>query len=972
MFKSQRSQGRCDYFIMNDSQLQAISALAELERVGLAYEPISEAEVKICCPFHEDATPSCNLNVKKNIFKCHTSGCGASGDLISLLAQILKTPRRVMWEDLSTRYAIEDVKVIDSSVVERHHEAIWNAKPFLEQLYNRGLTEKVIRKHRLGFDGQRITIPIYNQNGLVVNVRRYLPGAPGSEKMKNKRGYGKLRLYPFEQLKFDKLVLCGGEVKALVVASRLNKLGYGAVTATAGEGNWDASFNKHFEGKEVWVCYDIDKEGIEGANSVCARLKHDVKWVGRIDLLLDIDKYPKGDVNDFFGPERQSTAAFIKLINATVAWEQQLSFQVIDDDGSVVNLHLNQASCAQYTGKRISVKAVVTAMDTAPYIIPKKIKINCERNQGTCALCPVFSQPADKDGIVTLDLHPESPAILEMVATSKTAQHDAIAEGLRIPSCKVVEFHPVEYFNVEDARLSPQLEISSRAADDIMQPALCIGHGLETNENYQMTGRMYPHPKTQQSIILVSEWTASKDALSTYEPSTDELGAMTIFQPKKWSLDELGEKLDLIYSDLSANVTHIFERQALHFIIDLTYHSVLLFKFDGQLTKGWVETLITGDSSQGKSETILRLMHHYSLGERIECKNATVAGLLGGLQQIGSRWFVTWGIIPMHDKRLVILEEIKGTSTEVIAKLTDMRSSGIAEIPKIEKRRTHARTRLIMISNPRGDRPLSMYNFGVEAVTELIGSPEDVRRFDAILLASAEEIPYEKLNKLQRLRPKVAHTHTRDVCRSLILWAWTREADQVKFTEDAIEVLLIEAARLCSMFTETVPIVDRGSMRFKISRLAIALACRTFSHENFESVLVRACHVQYISRFLEETYSSNVFGYKDFSNAIHVSSELLDPTTLRSRILQTPFPSDFVKQLLYNNEIELRDIQDWCGWDRDDSSTMLSLLVRKHALKRDGRSYRKTPRFIQFLKELLISADLKLHDRPSFIHDEEF
>ena len=74
----------------------------------------------------------------------------------------------------------------------------------------------------------------------------------------------------------------------------------------------------------------------------------------------------------------------------------------------------------------------------------------------------------------------------------------------------------------------------------------------------------------------------------------------------------------------------------------------------------------------------MRLMDHYKLGARHECKNATSAGLLGGLQQLGSRWFVSWGIIPMHDKRLVVLEEIKGTPIEVLAKLTDMRSSGIA------------------------------------------------------------------------------------------------------------------------------------------------------------------------------------------------------------------------------------------------------------------------------------------------------
>ena len=398
----------------------------------------------------------------------------------------------------------------------------------------------------------------------------------------------------------------------------------------------------------------------------------------------------------------------------------------------------------------------------------------------------------------------------------------------------------------------------------------------------------------------------------------------------------------------------------------------MLFNFDGKLTKGWVESLITGDSSQGKSETIIRLMKHYGVGERIECKNATVAGLLGGLQQVssGNRWFVTWGVIPTHDKRLVILEEIKGTSTDVIGKLTDMRSSGVAEIPKIEKRRTHARTRLIMVSNPRSDMPLSAYNFGIEAVRELIGGLEDIRRFDVVLLTSAEQIPVDTLNKLQRYRPKVKHPHTDKLCHSLILWAWTRDSEQVLFTPEATDLILSEATRLCSIFTEIIPIVDRGSMRFKISRLAIALACRTFSEQDLHAVIVRECHVKYVTKFLEETYSKNIFGYKDFSDAIGASNVLIDPEMLTKRILQTPFPHDFVQQLLYTNAIEFRDICDWCGWEKGATTQMLSLLVRKNALQRDGRGYRKTAKFIVFLKELLKSKEMKASERPDYVGEE--
>jgi len=958
---------------MTEQQLQSIGCLAELERCGIPYEFATENEVKVKCVFHDDKTPSCSINVKNNLFKCHTAGCDAKGDLVSYLAKALSTTRVVMWEELSTRYAIENIKPIDTSAVERWHEGIWAAKPLLKALRDRGVTDTVIRKYRLGCDDGRISIPIPNVNGVIVNVRRYLPGAPGPEKMKNKRGHGKIRLFPLEQLKYDKIILCGGEVKAIVAAARLNKHGIGAITATAGEGNWDISFNQFFKSKDVYACTDIDKAGRDAADSICARLKKDVNKIFNILLPLDIEKHPNGDINDYFGVEKKTAPSFIKLMESVSEWESafEISSEMSTD---IIDLHLNQASQAKYTGKRIRIKATVTAMDTAPYVIPRKIKANCDRNQNGCSICPVFAKDPDADGMVSIELHPESPAILEMVAAGKSTQREALMNGLHIPTCKNVEFKPETYFNIEDIRLSPQLEISSRSVDDILQPALCVGHGLETNENYEFIGRMYPHPKTQQSIILISESKTTEDALSNFKPDDSELKELEIFQPEEWTVESIDKKLKNIYDDLSANITHIFERQPLHFVIDLTYHSTLLFKFDGKLTKGWVETLITGDSSQGKSEAILRLMEHYGLGERIECKNATVAGLLGGLQQVssGNRWFVTWGVIPTHDKRLVILEEIKGTSVEVIGKLTDMRSSGVAEIPKIEKRRTHARTRLIMVSNPRSDMPISSYNFGIEAVKELIGSLEDIRRFDTVLITASTQIKSDVLNKLQKYRPHVEHKHTAKLSKSLILWAWTRTAEQVIFTDDAVDFILDEATRLCTMFTEIIPIVDRGSMRFKLCRLAIALACRTFStsDSDLHTVIVRKCHVEYITKYLERTYSESIFGYRDFSKATSATNKLLNPELLSQRILQSPFPEDFVQQLLYTNLIEFRDICDWCGWDKGPTAQLLSLLVRKNALQRDGRGYRKTPKFIEFLKELLVSDEMKLNARPDYVNEE--
>jgi hypothetical protein len=364
------------------------------------------------------------------------------------------------------------------------------------------------------------------------------------------------------------------------------------------------------------------------------------------------------------------------------------------------------------------------------------------------------------------------------------------------------------------------------------------------------------------------------------------------------------------------------------------------------------------------------MMQHYGVGEKIDAKNASVAGLLGGMQQMGARWFVTWGKFPMADRRLVVLEEVKGASTEVLGKLTDMRSSGIAEIDKIGgQRRAPARTRLLAISNPRSDVPLSSYNFGVEAVLELIGGPEDVRRFDFAYLASASQVPTEELNKLAALRPQVEHTCTSELSRKLIMWAWTLRADEVRFDDDATKAILDHTANLCTKYTEAVPLVDRGSMRLKLARLSAALAVRTFSC--FEGKLrVRKCHVDYIVEFIDRVYSDPLFGYADFSAAYQASRQMRSGDDIRKRMLATPFPGDFIEAMLHTTNIELRDICDWCGWEKGEALELLSFLVRKRALFRDGRAYKKNAQFIAMLKALQISDDLKKVERPDYVREE--
>jgi hypothetical protein len=201
--------------------------------------------------------------------------------------------------------------------------------------------------------------------------------------------------------------------------------------------------------------------------------------------------------------------------------------------------------------------------------------------------------------------------------------------------------------------------------------------------------------------------------------------------------------------------------------------------------------------------------------------------------------------------------------------------------------------------------------------------------------------------------PKFEHRYTSELCRKLILWAWTRTREQVEFTAEATTAILRHSVELAKQFSAAIPLVDKGGMRYKLARLAAALAARLFScSEDYESIVVYECHVEYVVNFIRQMYCAPTFGYDAFSVAQEIQTELLDPQTLRSTILGMPFPKDFCRSMLAQDYIEGQDLADWSASENGTAQSLVSLFVRKHAIMRRGKYYRKTPLFIDFLKSM--------------------
>jgi len=940
--------------------------LAWLEQFDVHGESIGEDEFKTLCPFHEDTEPSCSINLDKRVFKCYA--CGAQGDIFKFLAGKIGKSKSAVQKLLKIQSAAGDLDTISPDLILKWHRDLRASKKWLNVLKGKGIEPQTVDDYLLGIDGKRITIPVKNRAGDFVNVRKYKPNAVATDKKTiNLKGYGNAMLYPMEALGFDEIFVTEGECKALL----LNQLGFPAVSPTGGADTWSESWNLHFADKRVVVIYDIDDAGRAGANRVAKNVYPVATDVRVVRLPMSRKEYRKGDITDFVVALGHGAEEIRRLVENSEPWSPSIFFDEGEvEDEKVHTMHLAKSSSAKYSGKLVESEVVVSAKDVAPYIVPKKFEVKCTKDKEICTICPIFN--SKDEGTVTIDN--KHPVLLEMLNIHKDKLARVLQRAASIPKqCDVCRFKIIETVNIEELRLVPQLGISTTEEEHVAKRAFYVGYGIETNSPYVIRARVVPEPNTQYATMIVYEAEAAQDSLSTFKLTEKMARRLMKFQPDAWTEASVDQRLDEIYEDLEANVTRIYQRRDMHLLVDLVYHSVLYIPFQGKNVKGWVEGIILGDSGQGKSETASLMRNHYSLGEKFDTKGATAAGLLGGAMETAKRWFITWGIIPLNDRRLVILEEIKGMNPEVIAKLTDMRSSGVAEIVKIERAKTNARCRLLWISNPRADKQIMSYNFGVGAIKELIGSLEDIRRFDIAILVASGEVDKKWLNVSDKDRPKIKATYDQELCRSLVLWAWSMDPKSVRIDDDAQAQLLKYAGEMGDKYSSQIPLVETADHRLKLLRLSASLAARTFSTDNGGSSLtVRKCHVDYIANFMDKLYSSAVFGYNTFSDLLRGEDSLHDEKEIINELSAIPHAKDTVRSLLESKGITVFDIADLTGMDMDKCRELIGFLVRKNALKKGRRAYVKSPAFIALLKRLQLGDELENRTAADITGEEEF
>ena len=906
------------------------------------FEPNLSGEVAVLCPFPHDkgyeTRPSAHVNVSKGLFHCKT--CEAEGRFgngglseIGFVSQLYGIPYKEAAKFIAN---LENAKEFEEEVWERQQEGLWNNAELMQFLQEkRGLTVETIKKYKLGYPGDGITYPIFIY-GELCDIRTYNPN--GHPKMRSKRGASPL-LFPFDHWRHDPrpTILCAGENDTLLARQD----GYNALTTTSGEGHFPKIFLNLFKDKDVYIVYDCDDAGRKSARRVAFALHEAGARVRIVDLGLPGTKDDK-DYTDFrlkHGGNLEPLLQQAKIYDGDMAVEDKnIEYPLVD---------LWNVPEGRFHGKRLSSRVMLSGKYDAAMQVPVAIEWKCdggnfESQSSPCWSCTLNRGSSPKSGWWTLEENLKEVLYLVDVnedTQKKNIHNKILGMPVKCPNGSwKVKAHDVVYKVIFTPDVETESGLESYRA--VEQYAYTVGLNLEDGARYRAFFRSYPHPLDGQRVYMVVDRVEESDVgVNAFKMTAEIQESLKVFQGDPFV--KMKERAEMAKD---VRVVGNFANEMVVYATDIMYHSPLRFKFRGKEIKGYPEGLIIGESRTGKSDTAIGLQRYYGVGNFTSVKRATTAGLLGGADKLPSGGFkVSWGTIPRNNKGLVILDEMSGMSVDVMASLTDMRSSGVATVHKIAKGKAPANTRLLWISNPRvqpdgNSLPIEAYPSGVEVVLELVGSDEDIARFDFIMLLARPKTYESPLDEA----PVKAYDSI--LYKNLIYWVWTRTSDQVLWDEGVEEYIWHVSQELNEAFDTNIKFFGAEAWK-KLARIAVACAGACFScSDDGSSILVKKVHVDWANNFLRRCYDNPQFRLAEYVRDRRIYSETNEAVNNIVAAMCRNHTAVIRTLLNMAGGVPRSTLEAVAGLDRNDFNHLVNQLVSNYLVYLDSSGFRATQR----------------------------
>ncbi len=484
------------------------------KRISNMPAPNEKGEVSIPCLFHKDTSPSLSINLESGKWKCFAASCvGHKGGGY-------KTFDKMLNGEFSNVDA--NPAPLDEAIIDGYHKVLLQSDAMLETLTRkRGLTMETIKSFKLGFDSDRVWIPVRDKDGAIVNVRKYKPGASRDKMIPYGPGYNKARLFPVDSLESDWILLCEGEMDCLVALQQ----GYPAMTTTGGADTWREEFSQELKGKKVVICYDADGSGKKGASAIAIKLLPFASEVRKLQLPLPGTKDEK-DITNYFVDLGHSRQDFDKLLDAAELVENKVDNQNGPED-EITPLHLSEIGLDSHVGKRVRSTVLIAGKDLAPFQVPYHVAYSCEMGEKFCDRCGICRA----GGQLEIKVPEWDPNLLQMVNVHQLTVEQVLAGMAKVPmKCRKFRYEVKEYCNLEAVKAIPEIDFASERSEYVIRNLFYLGHGLETNHTYEIEAVVMPEPKTQYATAVIYQAVSSQDNIEKFELLPAVLETLVMFR----------------------------------------------------------------------------------------------------------------------------------------------------------------------------------------------------------------------------------------------------------------------------------------------------------------------------------------------------------------------------------------------------------------------------------------------------------
>ena len=893
-------------------------------------------ETAVCCPFphhtesgveYQETIPSAHINLDKGVFHCKVCEKGLSE--VSFISEILGCKYEAA-SKIASLY--RDVENLHS----------WNQlklNPRTKEICNElGISDEVIEELHLKTENREedIAFPVL-MYGKVVDVRNYSPYNRAA-KIRSRAGSTTGMVIPFDLWintnPHTWTIICAGEKDMAVARSN----GVNAITLTGGEKALPKIL-KPFKNRRVAICYDHDEAGIEGAKSVAAAILPYAAEVRICTGFHEVCKEHGEDITDFFTKYKKTKRDLQKYIIDSPVFTPEEAAVISKVTHPFVTLL--EASQPKYIGRVVQSNIQVVATYEKAMPVPTTIhavKLNTSGDDKY----NLMQQGETRDWELC---DKTCQDVLKLVDNNFTEQQirDNTREILGITKIeRDVKIERPTKETVYQCNVTDLFEVTTKNPQTIEFVAYVIGKRLESGKKYCITYKLTPHPfKGQQLTMIILDATEAADSITDFHLTEDNKKMLDQVKNMEGSVHDKVETL----SEMAKSYIGYDGYNKLIKAIDLSFHAALQFNFNGNTERGTLDTLIVTESRIGKSSTAEALQKLYSLGTFVSLAggNATIAGIIGGSNKVNGSFQTRAGLLPMNHRGLVIFEELAKCDKDLVKALTDTRSSGSVKITRVSgDLQLPALVRMITLSNVKSSskniQPIASYPNGITILVDLIGAPEDIARYDLMLVMG------ETGNRIIDPNWRPITPFEPDIYKTKIRWVWSRNPDQIIITRDVVEYIFKKCNELNSKYDSHIKIFGTEAWK-KVARLATAIAGYVVSTDDtYEKIIVTTECVDEAVDYLISCYDNNTFKLKEYVDNERRYGDIDDDgiKLLQDIYNQSPMT---IRQLSVLDKTNRMNLTSATGLDNDMYNKLMNRLVQGAFVKFDGYDIVPTERF---------------------------